>query len=186
MHYSSCTCINPAGCTCAWLCHQAVAAWLRIEHAGCALHACARIAAYVLELKLWACQWIKPWRRCRKPFFLAMCKKCPSAAIVRAVDQQEGLFWHPSQNLELACLNFEAMLAELFLISKSLLPKEVQKAMQRFDEHHGHKLVDAEDSSCRSLAKSIAGDSQPHELHQQTSQKHERRVKDARRGEKVD
>lgn len=89
--------------------------------------------------------------------FLAMCKKCPSAAIVRAVDQQEGLFWHPSQNLELACLNFEAMLAELFLISKSLLPKEVQKAMQRFDEHHGHKLVDAEDSSCRSLRNQSQG-----------------------------
>ena len=71
-----------------------------------------------------------------------MCKACPAAAISQAIETKHGLFWYPEQNPELACLNFAPMLRELFKLGKTLLPKETQKAVERFSDLHCGKLLD--------------------------------------------
>ncbi|CAE7575830.1 unnamed protein product [Symbiodinium sp. CCMP2592] len=74
--------------------------------------------------------------------FQAMCKACPAAAIKQAIEANHGLFWYPEQNVELACSNFAGLLKELFKLGKTLLPKETQKAMERFNTLHCSKLLD--------------------------------------------
>ena len=71
-----------------------------------------------------------------------MCKACPAAAISQAIETKQGLFWYPEQNPELACVNFARMLRELFKLGKTLLPKDTQKAVERFSDLHCGKLLD--------------------------------------------
>ncbi|CAE7548960.1 unnamed protein product [Symbiodinium sp. CCMP2592] len=71
-----------------------------------------------------------------------MCKACPAAAIKQAIEANHGLFWYPEQNVELACCNFAGLLRELFKLGKTLLPKETQKEMERFNTLHCNKLLD--------------------------------------------
>ncbi|CAE7404183.1 unnamed protein product [Symbiodinium necroappetens] len=68
-----------------------------------------------------------------------------------------GIFWNPSQTVEHACLNFGAMLSELFLISKALMPRELQKELVRLDELHGSTLLDPVDTNTRSLQNQAQG-----------------------------
>ena len=84
--------------------------------------------------------------------YLAMCNKCPSAR-----RPSSGIFWNPSQTVEHACLNFGAMLSELFLISKALMPRELQKELVRLDELHGSTLLDPVDTNTRSLQNQAQG-----------------------------